>query len=518
MGSEVQHERSSKTVISKYEDELKFLIKDEQQLHDVHAFVKSLFVSAEERGKKQTDRYLDDSSLTLHGNGTSLRIRQSEIGSCSLDVKMKFVGLTSCETHVYKRREAKKPIGEGQKDALLRGGTLDQVDPELYRQICDTLSLPSIDLTAQFDVVTDRQELAVRTDDTSITFNFDTIRYAFDDQVSKAYYELEIRYTTEATDTPDVVKAILKIYPFFGWDKSKYDRGIYLLQKLNCADKAIDREEIKSKFNLTPGQTEILTIYHGILNRVYQDFMFHRPYLVREEKRILNELQVLLYDHDDGTEQKGMQKKYVHSIRTRVKRAEHLIAKIARKEGKYFENEVTVTKGLKEKSLTPDNYPAIITDLIGVRVLHLFKDNWLEIDEQLSKMYEGSILEKKFYVRKGDEIQGQDLQEQVRQRGFDFEEKESGYRSAHYVIKRDVFVDSGDMFTTYAEIQVRTVFEEAWGEVDHEIRYPHFDKNVNINHFLKTFNRIVGSADEMATYIKAYRDSLINPGAEQGKS
>ena len=147
--------------------------------------------------------------------------------------------------------------------------------------------------------------------------------------------------------------------------------------------------------------------------------------------------------------------------------------------------------------------------MIGIRILHLFKDNWLEINDQLTAIFRDNIVEKKFYVRKGDEIQGQrDLRAMCKARRIIFEEKESGYRSAHYLIKRNIYVDSGDMFTIYAEIQVRTVFEEAWGEVDHEIRYPHYENNITINNFLKTFNRVAGSADEMATYIKTYRDSL----------
>ena len=52
------------------------------------------------------------------------------------------------------------------------------------------------------------------------------------------------------------------------------------------------------------------------------------------------------------------------------------------------------------------------------------------------------------------------------------------------------------------ELQVRTIFEEAWSEIDHKIRYPYFMHDKLFSEYLLILNRLAGSADEMGTYIK----------------
>lgn len=60
----------------------------------------------------------------------------------------------------------------------------------------------------------------------------------------------------------------------------------------------------------------------------------------------------------------------------------------------------------------------------------------------------------------------------------------------------------------FGEIQVRTIFEEAWSEIDHTIRYPYNLDNPVFSQFLFIFNRLAGSADEMGTFISFLRDQL----------
>ena len=52
-----------------------------------------------------------------------------------------------------------------------------------------------------------------------------------------------------------------------------------------------------------------------------------------------------------------------------------------------------------------------------------------------------------------------------------------------------------------AEIQVRTIFEEGWSEIDHKVRYPNFSENELIGYFLEIFNRMAGSADDMGGFV-----------------
>lgn len=139
------------------------------------------------------------------------------------------------------------------------------------------------------------------------------------------------------------------------------------------------------------------------------------------------------------------------------------------------------------------NYHQIVSDLIGVRALHLFKDGCLEIHDQIVEMWEPAESPVS-YIRDGDRSE---LLEYFEERNISAKIHPAGYRSVHYVLKtkpglREVLV----------EVQVRTVFEEAWSEIDHKVRYPNFSDNKQLENVLKIFNRLAGSADEMGGFIR----------------
>lgn len=64
-----------------------------------------------------------------------------------------------------------------------------------------------------------------------------------------------------------------------------------------------------------------------------------------------------------------------------------------------------------------------------------------------------------------------------------------GYRSVHYIIECNATKEK-----IYAEVQVRTIIEEAWNEIDNEIRYPYAVDNKVLKNYLYTFNKLVGTA------------------------
>lgn len=171
--------------------------------------------------------------------------------------------------------------------------------------------------------------------------------------------------------------------------------------------------------------------------------------------------------------------KSVHSVRWRIKDCGHLLAKIVRK----------LSEGnQKYVNINASNYDEIITDLVGVRVLHLFKEEWKEIQDYIDESW--SLVEgPTVYYREGDKL------EQFSD--CDKEKHKDGYRSIHSIIttrlqKKEV----------KAEVQVRTVFEEAWSEIDHQVRYPNYSDNETLTYFLNIFNGLAGYADEMGTFVK----------------
>lgn len=141
---------------------------------------------------------------------------------------------------------------------------------------------------------------------------------------------------------------------------------------------------------------------------------------------------------------------HVHSVRYRVKDAEHLIEKIIRKKRDNSDREITIATYLTE-----------ITDLIGIRVLHLFKEEWVAIHRNILDMWnlKETVIA---YHRAGDNT---DI---FKENKCTPKEHNNGYRSIHYIIE-----SQPTKLKVYAEIQVRTIFEEAWSEIDHSVRYPY---------------------------------------------
>lgn len=172
----------------------------------------------------------------------------------------------------------------------------------------------------------------------------------------------------------------------------------------------------------------------------------------------------------------------VHSVRWRVKDTEHLMAKIVRKRSE---------GGDKYENITVKNYKDIVTDLIGIRALHLFKVDFRDIDAYIRSCFE--LAEQPIaYIRDGDD---QALSLRYQEAEFEVKNHPKGYRSIHYVattqpLKQRILV----------EVQVRTIFEEGWSEIDHTLRYPNYSDNVQVEYLLAILNRLAGSADELGGF------------------
>lgn len=186
----------------------------------------------------------------------------------------------------------------------------------------------------------------------------------------------------------------------------------------------------------------------------------------------------------------------VHSLRMRVKACDHLVEKIIRKK-------------IEDPNLSFDlsSYEKAITDLVGVRAIHLFKDQWLAIHHFVTgtwDLHEPAVA----YVRTGDPPK---LQDAFRDAGLGIKEHPFGYRSVHYVIKANP-----TKITRLVELQVRTIFEEGWSEIDHLVRYPRKSDDQNLEVFLQIFNRLAGSADEMGTFTNVL-DTLLRSHAQNAR-
>lgn len=179
----------------------------------------------------------------------------------------------------------------------------------------------------------------------------------------------------------------------------------------------------------------------------------------------------------------------VHSVRWRIKDTFALLKKILRKN-------LEAQPKSKWQTITPENYRSVFSDLIGVRALHLLKEECIVVDEQIRETWHVDDIT--IFKRDGDtEIS------EIIARGAAEEIHSAGYRSIHYGIaykpeKEPILV----------EIQVRTIFQEGWSEIDHKVKYPDFSNNEILKYFLNVFNGMSGTADEMGSFV-ILLDNLI---------
>ena len=171
---------------------------------------------------------------------------------------------------------------------------------------------------------------------------------------------------------------------------------------------------------------------------------------------------------------------YVHSLSYRVKDTSHLVEKIVRKNPDYLK---------KGDSLSKENYENHITDLMGIRILLLFKSDWIYVHDYLMDLYKDALVEQPFaHIRKGDN--------DSLYRGKVRIKDNKPYRSVHYVIRTNNGLG--------IEIQVRTLYEGAWSEIDHKLRYPYNLQNEMLRNYMDIMNRLTGVGDEMGTFINSY--------------
>ena len=187
----------------------------------------------------------------------------------------------------------------------------------------------------------------------------------------------------------------------------------------------------------------------------------------------------------------------IHSYRYRTKGSAQLLEKVIRKRRENPE---------KFAQLDHTNYYKFVTDLIGIRVFFLYREDWKHFHRYLTSRFENDpqlyiqdrlkdfdenpehyyLAERpRAYKRTGDSKIYDGNEIQIISDGI--------YRSLHYIIKYK---------GQYIELQGRTLFEEGWGEVDHDIVYKNAEDDEMLRDYSKLLNRLSGLADEMSSYFR----------------
>lgn len=187
----------------------------------------------------------------------------------------------------------------------------------------------------------------------------------------------------------------------------------------------------------------------------------------------------------------------IHSYRYRTKGVAQLLEKVVRKKKENPE---------KFGPLDHTNYHKFVTDLIGIRVFFLYREDWKHFHQYLTSRFKNDpalyiqdrladfdedpdhyyIAEcPRAYKRAGDSKIYDGNEIEIISDGI--------YRSLHYIIKYR---------GQYIELQGRTLFEEGWGEVDHDIVYKNAEDDEMLRDYSRLLNRLSGLADEMSSYFR----------------
>lgn len=171
----------------------------------------------------------------------------------------------------------------------------------------------------------------------------------------------------------------------------------------------------------------------------------------------------------------------IHSLKSRLKDEDHLAEKIKR-------------KWAEGADITESNFFSKVTNFAGLRVLHLHQNQFGQIHKFVLdkvRVRNWKLLEKPIaYTWDPESV---DYFKQFRLRTS---VKSSYYTSVHYLLA-PANADEG----ISCEVQVRTLFEEAWGEIDHSINYPFATKNMANLEQLRVLSKLVSTGSRLADAI-----------------
>jgi ppGpp synthetase/RelA/SpoT-type nucleotidyltranferase len=183
----------------------------------------------------------------------------------------------------------------------------------------------------------------------------------------------------------------------------------------------------------------------------------------------------------------------IHSVKCRLKDRQHLEEKVIRK-----------LADLPDQPTAEDMFRRL-TDLSGVRVLLLHQQQFSALHAEFLKKtnHDWHLVEPpKAYTWDPESV------EFFKKLEIHTELKESHYTSLHYVIRPKIDSD------VVCEIQVRTLFEEIWGEVDHTLNYPSPTENVACSEQLRVLAKVVGAGSRLVDSIFRTANPVVPPRAE----
>lgn len=185
----------------------------------------------------------------------------------------------------------------------------------------------------------------------------------------------------------------------------------------------------------------------------------------------------------------------IHSIKYRIKSADHLKDKLERKarEGLKKGRQLKIDRG---------NLFRKVTDCAGFRIMHLHTRQIELLDPAIREL----LLFHRYEILEGPvaNVWDDDAASYYRKLGFKVRRRpDSMYTSVHYVIAWNAAAECT------CELQVRTLSEELWGEVDHAIKYPHDKTSEACREQLKVLARLSSGVTRLVDVIFAGHSEYV---------
>lgn len=168
------------------------------------------------------------------------------------------------------------------------------------------------------------------------------------------------------------------------------------------------------------------------------DFYGNNLYILQcAKEELLAKIELIQYYR----KQKG-QRELVQHCKGRIKSESSMIEKLQR-------------KGL---DVTVENAMTKINDAVGIRVVCNFIDDVYEMVELIRSLHEMEIIKEKDYIKKP---------------------KATGYRSYHLIVRMKIHLPN-EIINVPAEIQIRTIAQDSWAALEHQLRYKKDIGNVEL--------------------------------------
>lgn len=142
-----------------------------------------------------------------------------------------------------------------------------------------------------------------------------------------------------------------------------------------------------------------------------------------------------------------------------------------------------------------------ITDFAGVRILQLYQKQFPSIHSEITN--QADLGEWCFAEPPIAYTWDPESTAFYRDFGIECILRDTYYTSIHYVLKPN------EKSSITCEIQVRTLFEEIWGEIDHFINYPHKTESVACREQLRVLGKLASTGTRLADSIFSSHEEYL---------